>query len=88
MSLSLASPAKLNLFLHILGRRQDGYHEIQTLFQLLDYGDTLSFTLRQDGQLILDSAIDGVPNENNLIIRAAKQLQITTKTHLLQNLSL
>ena len=43
--LILPSPAKLNLFLHIVGRRDDGYHELQTLFQFLDYGDELSFTL-------------------------------------------
>ena len=43
--LILPSPAKLNLFLHIVGRRDDGYHELQTLFQFMDYGDELSFTL-------------------------------------------
>ena len=80
--LSLAAPAKLNLFLHILSRRQDGYHEIQTLFQLLDYGDTLSFSLRKDGQLKLSPAIETIAHNDNLIIKAAKKLQAITKTHL------
>ncbi|HEY5791583.1 MAG TPA: 4-(cytidine 5'-diphospho)-2-C-methyl-D-erythritol kinase, partial [Gammaproteobacteria bacterium] len=45
------APAKLNLFLHVTGRREDGYHELQTLFQLLDYGDELRFGVREDGAL-------------------------------------
>ena len=49
----LPSPAKLNLFLHITGRRPDGYHNLQTIFQFLDYGDTLGFTVRTDGQIAL-----------------------------------
>lgn len=73
--LSLLSPAKLNLFLHITGRRPDGYHTLQTLFQLLNYGDTLDFTLRSDNQLTLAPALSGVPFEDNLIIRAARLLQ-------------
>ena len=59
-SLRLLSPAKLNLFLHITGRRPDGYHNLQTLFQLLDYGDTLSFSVRQDGEVTLTPPIPGV----------------------------
>jgi len=74
-SLDLLSPAKLNLFLHILGRRPDGYHELQTVFQLLDYGDQLCFTTRDDTQLILTPSIPDVPDEQNLIIRAARLLQ-------------
>lgn len=68
------SPAKLNLFLYITGRRADGYHNLQTLFQFLDYGDTLSITPRNDGQLRLLTPVDGVADEDNLIIRAARQL--------------
>lgn len=68
------SPAKLNLFLYITGRRADGYHNLQTLFQFLDYGDTLAITPRQDGQLRLLTPIDGVADEDNLIIRAARKL--------------
>ena len=73
-TLTLPAPAKLNLFLHITGRRADGYHQLQTLFQLLDYGDRLSFTLREDQQINLHPAIDGVAHDDNLIIRAAKLL--------------
>ena len=75
MPLSLLSPAKLNLFLHITGRRDDGYHELQTLFQLLDYGDTLHFAQRQDDQITLTPAITGVKYEDNLIIQAALALK-------------
>lgn len=73
--LSLPAPAKLNLMLHILGRRPDGYHELQTLFQFLDYGDLLHFQLRSDGQILLHSAMPGVDPEDNLILRAAQLLQ-------------
>lgn len=68
------SPAKLNLFLYITGQRPDGYHTLQTLFQFLDYGDTLTITPRHDGQLRLLTPVDGVPDEDNLIIRAARLL--------------
>lgn len=74
-SYQLLSPAKLNLMLHITGRRADGYHQLQTLFQLLDYGDTLHFELREDKQITLTPDIAGVTQEDNLIIRAAKLLQ-------------
>lgn len=68
------SPAKLNLFLYITGRRPDGYHSLQTLFQFLDYGDTVTITPRSDGQLHLLTPVDGVPDEDNLIMRAARLL--------------
>ena len=68
------SPAKLNLFLYITGQRPDGYHTLQTLFQFLDYGDTLTIVPRQDGQLRLLTPVEGVPNDENLIIRAARLL--------------
>lgn len=71
------SPAKLNLFLYITGQRPDGYHTLQTLFQFLDYGDTLAIEPRTDGQLRLLTPVDGVPNEENLIIRAARLLMKT-----------
>ncbi|UVJ44790.1 4-(cytidine 5'-diphospho)-2-C-methyl-D-erythritol kinase [Pseudomonas sp. LS1212] len=74
-TLTLPAPAKLNLMLHILGRRPDGYHELQTLFQFLDYGDELSFALRDDGEIHLRTEIDNVPHESNLIVKAARQLQ-------------
>jgi len=73
--LILPAPAKLNLMLHILGRRADGYHELQTLFQFLDFGDELGFALRTDGEIHLHTPIDGVPHDSNLIVRAARMLQ-------------
>lgn len=69
------SPAKLNLFLYITGRRADGYHQLQTLFQFLDYGDTLTIEPRQDDSIHLLTPIAGVPDEQNLIVRAARLLQ-------------
>ncbi|MFP2505304.1 4-(cytidine 5'-diphospho)-2-C-methyl-D-erythritol kinase [Enterobacteriaceae bacterium RIT711] len=69
------SPAKLNLFLYITGRREDGYHNLQTLFQFLDYGDTIIIEPRNDGQIRLATPIEGVPDEENLIVRAARLLQ-------------
>ncbi|AVR04620.1 4-(cytidine 5'-diphospho)-2-C-methyl-D-erythritol kinase [Pluralibacter gergoviae] len=68
------SPAKLNLFLYITGQRPDGYHTLQTLFQFLDYGDTLTIDVRRDGQLRLLTPVEGVADEENLIIRAARLL--------------
>lgn len=75
MTLSLPAPAKINLFLHITGRRADGYHNLQTLFQLLDHGDQLDFAINPDGNIHLSPSIPGVPQENNLIYRAARALQ-------------
>jgi 4-diphosphocytidyl-2-C-methyl-D-erythritol kinase len=74
-SLSLLSPAKLNLFLHITGRRSDGYHQLQTVFQLLNYGDQLSFTLIEEDVIQLEPELAGVKFEDNLIIRAAMKLK-------------
>ncbi len=78
MTLVLPAPAKLNLFLHILGRRANGYHELQTLFQFLDWGDELRLSTRSDGAVHLSPALPGVAPEDNLIIRAARLLQQTT----------
>ncbi|EAO9821221.1 4-(cytidine 5'-diphospho)-2-C-methyl-D-erythritol kinase [Salmonella enterica] len=68
------SPAKLNLFLYITGQRADGYHTLQTLFQFLDYGDTLHIEPRRDGEIHLLTPVNGVENEDNLIVRAARGL--------------
>jgi len=76
--LRLPAPAKLNLMLHILGRRADGYHELQTLFQFLDFGDELGFAVRADGAVRLHSDIPGVAHDSNLIVRAARALQQQT----------
>ena len=70
------APAKLNLFLHITGRREDGYHALQTVFQLLDYGDELTFEITADIAVTLQPSLAGVADETNLIIRAAKLLQV------------
>ena len=73
------SPAKINLFLHVLRRRADGYHELQTLFQLLDYGDELTFETDSNGALELhqksSDKIRTLPHSQNLIIKAARLLQ-------------
>ncbi|MBB4816692.1 4-diphosphocytidyl-2-C-methyl-D-erythritol kinase [Pseudomonas alcaligenes] len=68
--------------LHILGRRADGYHELQTLFQFLEHGDELGFTLRQDGEIHLRTEVPGVPHDSNLIVRAARRLQQESGTAL------
>ena len=80
--LSLPAPAKLNLMLHIVGRRADGYHLLETLFQFLDYADTLHFTARKDGQIVLHTPVDGVAHEDNLIVRAARLLQQSSQSSL------
>ncbi|CAG4894434.1 4-(cytidine 5'-diphospho)-2-C-methyl-D-erythritol kinase [Paraburkholderia saeva] len=74
------APAKLNLFLHINGRRPDGYHALQTVFQLLDWGDTLHFTLRNDGRITRTTEIADVPAEHDLTVRAATLLKTYTGT--------
>lgn len=80
--LILPAPAKLNLMLHILGRRPDGYHELQTLFQFLDHGDELGFSPREDGEIHLRTEVPGVPHDSNLIVRAARSLQQASGTRL------
>ncbi|TXS96389.1 4-(cytidine 5'-diphospho)-2-C-methyl-D-erythritol kinase [Parahaliea maris] len=73
--LRLLAPAKLNLFLHITGRRADGYHELQSLFQLLDWGDTLSFAADHSGTIGLSGDDLGLAADDNLIVKAARALQ-------------
>jgi 4-diphosphocytidyl-2-C-methyl-D-erythritol kinase len=72
------APAKLNLFLHITGRRPDGYHTLQTVFQLLDWGDTLHFMRRADGLITRRTEIADVPPEHDLTVRAATLLKAYT----------
>ena len=79
---SLPAPAKLNLFLHITGRRADGYHNLQTLFQFLDMADTLHFSRRDDARIQLQADMPGVAADDNLIMRAALALQTATDCHL------
>ena len=80
--LSLLSPAKLNLFLLINGRRSDGYHDLQTLFQLLDFGDEMTFEANNSGEIEISPAIEGVQTKDNLIYKAA----ISLKDHLNSNM--
>jgi len=75
VTLVLPAPAKLNLFLHITGRRADGYHQLQTLFQFLDYGDRLSFTPAPGDSIELTPDSSDLPAEDNLVYRAAALLQ-------------
>ncbi|ASK19337.1 4-(cytidine 5'-diphospho)-2-C-methyl-D-erythritol kinase [Halomonas sp. N3-2A] len=74
-ALTLPAPAKLNRMLHIVGRRQDGYHELQTLFQFIDLCDYLTFTPRTDSAITLSNTLSGVAHNDNLIVRAAHLLQ-------------
>jgi 4-diphosphocytidyl-2-C-methyl-D-erythritol kinase len=73
--LILPAPAKLNRFLHINSQRLDGYHDLQTIFQFIDYGDTLTFIPRDDGQITVNAKIPGLSQKNNLVYRAAKLIQ-------------
>ncbi|EED35580.1 4-(cytidine 5'-diphospho)-2-C-methyl-D-erythritol kinase [Luminiphilus syltensis NOR5-1B] len=72
--IEVLSPAKINLFLHITGRRPDGYHTLQTVFQLLDWGDTMRFSPRAEPGVVLKHPMPGVAESNNLILRAAALL--------------
>ena len=69
------APAKVNLFLHVTGQRADGYHLLQTVFRLLDYGDSLDFSVREDGAVHRHGVLPGVPPEQDLCVRAARLLQ-------------
>jgi 4-diphosphocytidyl-2-C-methyl-D-erythritol kinase len=72
------APAKLNLFLHVVGRRSDGYHLLQTVFRFIDRQDELRFEPRQDGRIVLATPTPGVPPECDLTVRAARLLQDAT----------
>ena len=67
------APAKLNLFLHVLGRRNDGYHELQTVFRLIDRRDRVGIAPRADGKIVFD----GPFGEDNLVVRAARLSKVT-----------
>jgi len=77
--ISFPSPAKLNLFLHIVGQRPNGYHDLETAFQFVDYGDTISIAVNNSGIIKLVTPIEGVATTDNLIYKAAKQLQDKTQ---------
>lgn len=72
------APAKLNLFLHVVGRRSDGYHLLQTVFRFIDHADTLHFTARDDSTVNLLTPLPGVPADSDLTVRAARLLQTET----------
>jgi 4-diphosphocytidyl-2-C-methyl-D-erythritol kinase len=74
------APAKLNLFLHVTGRRPDGYHDLQTLFRFLDHGDSLRFEVRNDGLIRRVSGPAEVPEDQDLVVRAARLLQVESGT--------
>lgn len=73
--LTLPAPAKLNLFLHITGRRADGYHNLQTLFRMLDVGDELNFQADNSGKIHFSCSDISIAGDDNLVVRAAKMLQ-------------
>lgn len=75
-NITISAPAKLNLFLHITAQREDGYHLLQTVFQFLDYADTISLTLREDSQIVRTLELEGVPAEDDLVVKAARLLQV------------
>jgi len=76
----IPAPAKLNLFLHITGVREDGYHDLQTIFQLLDYSDDVTLKRRQDGAIHRTCGLTGLDPEDDLIVKAAKLLKQYTNT--------
>ncbi len=76
------APAKLNLFLHVTGRRADGYHELQTLFQLIDLCDSIAIAVREDGAIERPAGDPGVTVEADLAVRAARLLKSATGSHL------
>lgn len=78
-TLRLCSPAKLNLFLHVTGRREDGYHTLQTVFQLLNWGDEMTFELTDSAGVTLSGDTNDLPAADNLILRAAHALGRTDK---------
>lgn len=80
--LACPAPAKLNLFLHVVGRRKDGYHLLQTVFRFLDFSDQLRFAVQENGAVNLHTPTPGVPEENDLCVRAAKLLQQESSTSL------
>ncbi len=78
MNQTWPAPAKLNLFLHIVGRREDGYHLLQTAFQFINLVDDISFAIREDGEVHRCSVLDGVPEHEDLVVRAAHALKIAS----------
>jgi 4-diphosphocytidyl-2-C-methyl-D-erythritol kinase len=78
--LTVAAPAKLNLFLHVTGRRADGYHTLESLFVLIDLADTVELATRDDGRIVRLADVPGVAERDDLSLRAARALQDATGT--------
>jgi 4-diphosphocytidyl-2-C-methyl-D-erythritol kinase len=81
------APAKLNLMLHVVGRRPDGYHELQTVFQLIDLRDEIDISVREDGVISRPNGAAGVPEDEDLVVRAARALKSATGSLLGANIS-
>jgi 4-diphosphocytidyl-2-C-methyl-D-erythritol kinase len=81
-SLSLPAPAKVNIFLHVTGRRRDGYHTLESLFVAIDLADTVVLTCRSDGAIRRTSDLPGVAAEDDLVVRAAHALRAVTHSPL------
>lgn len=75
---SFPAPAKLNLMLHVVGQRPDGYHLLETVFRFLDYGDTIHIAVRDDARIVLETPLPDVDPESDLTVRAARLLQSVT----------
>lgn len=80
MTTNWLAPAKINLFLHVTGRRSDGYHTLQTVYQFIDLCDVLQFAVREDNDVQLKTDFDEVPPEDNLVVKAARALQASSGT--------
>lgn len=80
MLYDVPAPAKLNLFLHVVGRRPDGYHLLQTVFRFVDLQDSLDIDVRHDGVIQRETDMAGVEHEQDLVVRAARLLQQSTGT--------
>jgi 4-diphosphocytidyl-2-C-methyl-D-erythritol kinase len=86
--LTLSAPAKLNLMLHIVGRRPDGYHELQTVFQIVDLCDRIGLEVRTNGEIHRKTGPDGVAEDDDLTVRAARALKAATGTKLGADISI
>jgi 4-diphosphocytidyl-2-C-methyl-D-erythritol kinase len=87
-NLSITAPAKINLFLHVVGQRSDGYHLLQSVFQLIDLSDEVILSRREDGDIIRQNPLPNISPESDLVVRAAKLLQTFSKTRLGANIDL